>query len=462
MSILVYCYKTVYNTIDNQMNKLLLTLLSVAFILSCSTPKPVTDTNKEAEITANVNLAFVKTYLPTKFITKGPKHHWFGYYDKLEFDPTGRYVLSNEVDFEGRSPNENDVIKVGMVDTQNGDEWIELGESRAWSWQQGCMLQFLPNSKTDVTWNDREEDQFVSHILNIKTKEKRTLPFPIYALSPDGIHAVTTDFNRIDNLRSGYGYAGIPDPNENEIAPDDMGIYICNLQTGEKKLIITLAQMMDVELPKKEFPTFKDYQTNMHWFNHLLFNTDGSRFILLHRWKTPSKGSVGGFGTLMYTSDLEGKDLRLVDESGFTSHFIWKNPKQIMAWSNLEITGGGFYLFDDIENNGPILEGEGIMTRNGHNTYLPLENNDWILNDTYPDKERVQRVYLYHVPTKKRIPIGDFYLDSKYKGEWRVDTHPRSSPDGKTVVIDCPDGDSGRQLVMIDISSIVAPNTLND
>lgn len=67
-------------------------------------------------------------------ITSGPKYHWFGYYDKLEFDPTGRYVLSNEVDFEGRSPRPDEKIKVGMIDLEDGDRWIELGESRAWNW----------------------------------------------------------------------------------------------------------------------------------------------------------------------------------------------------------------------------------------------------------------------------------------------------------------------------------------
>ena len=37
-------------------------------------------------------------------ITKGPGFHWFGYYDKLQFDPTGRFVLGMEVDFEHRRP----------------------------------------------------------------------------------------------------------------------------------------------------------------------------------------------------------------------------------------------------------------------------------------------------------------------------------------------------------------------
>ena len=41
---------------------------------------------------------------PVRAITKGPKFHWFGYYDHLQFDPKSRYALGMEVDFEHRSP----------------------------------------------------------------------------------------------------------------------------------------------------------------------------------------------------------------------------------------------------------------------------------------------------------------------------------------------------------------------
>ena len=33
-----------------------------------------------------------------RVITKEPGFHWFGYYDKLQFDPDGRYVLGMESD----------------------------------------------------------------------------------------------------------------------------------------------------------------------------------------------------------------------------------------------------------------------------------------------------------------------------------------------------------------------------
>ena len=64
-------------------------------------------------------------------ITRGPKFHWRGYYDKLLYSPDDRFVLANEVDFEGRSPTPADALRVGMVDTQDGDRWIDLGGSGA-------------------------------------------------------------------------------------------------------------------------------------------------------------------------------------------------------------------------------------------------------------------------------------------------------------------------------------------
>ena len=116
--------------------------------------------------------------LPSRALTGGPKYHWFGYYDKRQFDPTGRYVLGMEVDFEHRSPTPDDVLKVGIIDLEDGDRWIELGHSHAWCWQQGCMLQWRPGSDTDIIWNDRQDGQFVCHILNIHSGKKKTLPFP--------------------------------------------------------------------------------------------------------------------------------------------------------------------------------------------------------------------------------------------------------------------------------------------
>jgi hypothetical protein len=383
---------------------------------------------------------------PVRAITQGPRFHWFGYYDKLQFDPTGRYALGMEVSFEHRSPRADDAIRMGMVDLKDNDRWIELGTSTAWGWQQGCMLQWRPGSTDEVLWNDRGDNRFVAHVLNVKSRQKRTLPHPFYTISPDGHTAVTPDFRRINDTRPGYGYAGLPDPCADELAPQDSGIHRLELDTGKVEQILSLADIAALgEIPGNP-------KRAKHWFNHLLFNTDGSRFVFLHRWRDAQYAQVGGFGTRMLTATPEGKDVRIVDPYGRTSHFIWRDPEHILAWAWHPSHGDAFYLYEDGSDKVEVV-GQGIMTRNGHCTYLP--GNQWILNDTYPDRDRKQNVYLYHTATGRTVPLGSFYLPPEYKGEWRCDTHPRFSPDGCRVVIDSAHEGHGRQMYLIDISRTV-------
>src|SRR4051794_2048680 len=169
--------------------------------------------------------------LPVRAITKGPRFHWFGYYDKLQFDPTSRFALGTSNDFQHRLVTAADSLKLGMVDLQDGDKWIDLGETRAWSWHQTCMLQWLPGSKEEVIWNDRQGSNFVSHIYNVRTRQKRTLPRAIYCVSPDAQWALCNDFARSASMRPETGYMGGADPYGAELAPSKSGIWRMDLKT---------------------------------------------------------------------------------------------------------------------------------------------------------------------------------------------------------------------------------------
>ncbi|HUU60593.1 MAG TPA: hypothetical protein VMZ50_13720 [Phycisphaerae bacterium] len=378
---------------------------------------------------------------PVRPITRGPKFHWFGYYDKWQFDPAGRYVLGMEVGFEHRSPRPEDAIAVGMVNLRDGDRWIKLGESRAWCWQQGCMLQWLPGSRSQVIWNDRQRDRFVSHVLDVETGDRRTVPHAVYTVAPDGRTAVAPDFGRINDMRPGYGYAGIDDPHRDVLAPDGAGIRRVDLETGESELIVSIADVVRIPNPRE------DYGEAKHYFNHLLFNTDGSRFVFLHRWRVDAQ-----FRTRMMTAAPDGSDLRVVDDSGHTSHFIWRDPRHILAWSRHRSHELAFYLYTDGSRDVEVV-GKGVMTRDGHCSCLP--GSEWILNDSYPGAERRQQLYLYHVSTGRKVVLGQFDSPEQYTGEWRCDLHPRYSRDGRHVTVDSAHGVEGRQLYLIDISEIV-------
>jgi hypothetical protein len=383
---------------------------------------------------------------PVRQITKGPRFHWFGYYDKLQFSPDNRYVLANQVDFEHRTPKPDDVIQIGIVDTQNGDEWIELGESRAWCWQQGCMLQWLPASESEIIWNDRDGDHFVAHILDVKTKKKRTIPHPIYNVGPDGKTGIAPSFSRLHERRPGYGYAGVPDPFKDVIAPKEIGLWKVDLTTERQELLFSIADAKAI--PYTGSPKMAWSDSARHWFNHLLFNPNGDRFFFLHRWQL----SRGGFGTRAFTINSDGTDPFILDPHGYTSHFIWRDPTHVMAWSWHPSYKSSFYLYTDKTD---IVEpvGPGVMVVNDHNTYVPGTNNQIVLNDTYPDANRLQHPYLYSIPRNRKLPLGHFHSPPNYTGEFRCDTHPRNSRDGKSVCIDSPHN-GGRQMFLIDISGL--------
>ncbi|MCB0127628.1 MAG: hypothetical protein KDE58_35435, partial [Caldilineaceae bacterium] len=217
-----------------------------------------------------------------------------------------------------------------------------------------------------------------------------------------------------------------------------------DLSTGEAEHLITIEEVAAIPYRHGDLSEAK------HYFNHLLFNTDGARFIFLHRWRF----GTGGFHTRMMTAAADGSDLRVVDDHGHTSHFIWRDPQTILAWSWHPSHEWAFYLYRDQEMDGseePEVVGKDVMTLNGHCTYLP--GNEWILNDCYGGQTagRMQELYLYHVPTGQRIELGAYHTPAGYDGEWRCDLHPRFSPDGRLVTIDSPHGGNGRQIYLVRI-----------
>jgi hypothetical protein len=395
----------------------------------------------------------LETFVPHRQLTHGPRHHWFGYYDKRQFDPANRLVLSNQVDFEHRSPRAEDTIRLGYVDLQEDDRWTEIGQSSAWGWQQGCMLQWVGNRGRTVLWNDRENDRFVCRVLDLDSGERRTLAKPIYTIAPDGSYGLSVDFRRINNLRPGYGYAGLADPHVADRAPEDSGIWRVDLQSGESRLIVSLADVARIAWPDGE-----THAAAWHYFNHLLVNPSGDRFVFLHRYRPQFDPATrefrGGFVTRMFSANPDGSDLFVLDPSGNTSHFIWDDQRGVTMWTRPDGHPAGFYQMTD-RTREVVPVGRGVMTANGHNTNLPAPHDDWVLNDTYPSRgDRRQTVYLFHRPSGRKIVLGHFPSPPQYRGEWRCDTHPRSSNDGRLVVIDSPT-DAGRQLHLLDISEII-------
>ncbi len=361
-------------------------------------------------------------------ITSGPKHHFFGYFDKCPWNASGKHILSHEVDFCDRPLTEDDKATIGIVDLTSGNKFQPLTETYGWSWQQGAMLQWHPAFPEDkIIFNDRRDGQFVSVIRDINSGEEKVLPLPVAAVSPDGRLAVSLNFSRLAEERPGYGYEGIPDRFRDEDASDKDGIYSLDMETGQNKLIISLAQIVGIG----HNPTMDGVK---HWFNHLFFSPDSKRFIFLHRWRCHDEDFQYAHYTRMFTANADGSDIYCVNDHEMTSHFDWRDNNHIIAWAHRRDIGNRYFLFEDKSDNVIVIGDEKLTALDdGHCNYSP--DRKWILTDTYPGENDTRKLLIYNPRTDVRIDLGDFHSEP-WLAQSRCDLHPRWSRDGKWICID--------------------------
>jgi hypothetical protein len=390
-------------------------------------------------------------------VTHGPSSHFFGYYEKTPWSGDGRFLLALRTDADDtRMPGPADVAEVGMVDLADGGHWIPLAQTRAWNWQQGCMLQWLPTAPNEkVVFNDRgsEAGEVVSRVLEVATGHTRTLPRPVYSLSRDGRTALSINFGRQARCRPVTGYAqaeGEKGPLHS--APSDDGIWRMDMETGECGLLLSFAEVA-ARMGDDTSPG-----APAHWFEHLVWNPDDSRFLFLQRFVP--KGAPT-FHTRLFTVAADGSDLRLLSGAGYVSHFDWRDPAHILAWARHpdNRTGDGYLVFTDSPDpearvNVPMI-GKGALTRDGHCSFSP--DKQWLLTDEYPDAERRSPLLLWRWPDGPRVELGRFYQPPHLTRDLRCDLHPRWNRDGRQVCIDSAHEGGRRQVFVLDVGAIVGP-----
>ncbi len=383
----------------------------------------------------------IKRHLESTAITSGPYHHFFGYYDKEQWDPSGRFLLAHQVDFMDRSPGPEDQARIGIIDTCGCGRFQALAATKAWCWQQGSMLQWLPGTDAQIIYNDRIGDRFVSVIMDIRGVRRQVLPRPVYTVRKDGRRALSLNFSRIAVGRPGYGYNGLRDPWRHEFCPVDDGVYDMDLRSGDHRLILSVADVAD----RHGDPSM---QGRMQWLNHLLYNPSGTRFTALHYWPTSDKRS---FPTKLLTANTDGSDL-FVSSVQNPSHFMWLNDRQILVWATTERHGAAYYLLEDRTDDKTPVDKK-TLTKDGHCSMSP--QGRWLLTDEYLDHSRSRPLYLYDMQEARLFEIGRFHSPFGFRGELRCDLHPRWNRDGRMVCFDSVH-DGSRQMYVMDVSDVVA------
>lgn len=387
----------------------------------------------------------------TRVSDPGPAEHraytGFFFYQVLQFDTTGRYLLGLRVYFPSRDVKADDRGDIGYIDLNDGFKWTKIGETTAWNWQQGNRLQWRPRSD-EIVWNDRSDDgrKFVCRAYNFRTAMRRTLPRPIYDLSPDGATALTHDFERM-NLFKGTEYVGIDDVYEKEFAPSQTGIWKMHMDTGKAELIMTLEKMATIAYPRGNPASGHLYFFREGW------NPSGTRLVTFI--KDPANQLFQA-----YSMTPEGSDVRYLYYN--PSHHAWQDDHHIIDYGRHKPPGGeapmgGYFLFKD-DGSGEAKELLWPSKFDGHDSFLPGPGSDWIISDTYVIAG-YQYLFLYHRPTKLFVPLARLKSTAEnvpnFTGEYRVDLHPRFSRDGRKLCIDATHEGLGRQMYLIDIGYIL-------
>ena len=374
-----------------------------------------------------------------KPVTRGPRHHFFGYYDKSPWNASGTRMLAHEVDFNDRPPRAGDSVTLGLVqvDRQNGFEAVAT--TSAWNWQQGAMLQWHPaDPEGTFVHNDCRDGAHVGIVRALDGRELRSYVRPIYAVAPDGRSAYSLNFARLQTHRPGYGYAGSTDPWVDDPAPEQDGVHVVDLESGVSRLVVSLAALARIE------PT-ESMRKGFHYVNHVQVSPGGKRVAFFHVWRTGDTT----WEVRLYTADPDGGNLRCIVDTGRVSHYDWLDDRRILVWAHHPERGDRFLLCDEHQRS-MVVFGEGSLTEDGHCSFSP--DRKWVLNDTYPDRYDMRTLMLVHFDEQKRFDLARLHSPkSRWWGEIRCDLHPRWSRDGTKLCVDSVH-EGTRQMYVMDVS----------
>jgi len=346
------------------------------------------------------------------------KESFFGYYDKSPLNSSGEYVLFQQTDHPSNlKPSAENAIKVVLFHMPTQEikgKW----ETTAYNWQQGAKPMWLDDSSFSFNFFDSEKQTYGAKIIDINkpmiTKVSKT---PLY--DANAKTGLSLSFERLNEIMPDYGYRNL------KLKPDfdyrKEGILKVNLENCETELLISIAQIKDLH-------TQETREKAMHWFNHIQLSPNGKQFIFLHRWLQNGKKSDA-----LILSDINGKNIKVLADDGMVSHCFWKNDQEIISFMRDEKQGDQYYLID-IETAKRTIVGDENWSRfgDGH----PHIFGKQMIFDTYPNRSRMKKLFLYDFESKKLKQLGSFLEPLKYHGETRCDLHPRFSKDGRKVFFD--------------------------
>jgi hypothetical protein len=198
--------------------------------------------------------------------------------------------------FQDRMPTAQDAADVVLVDTKGDNKITMLDQCRAWNPQQGTMFYWNPGKpETQLIFNDRDLKTNrvfavlydISQLKRLKEYRYDDTPFANGGVAQNGSYFLGINYGRMARLRPVTGYPGAFDWNPSAPAPKDDGVFIVEIDSGKKRLLVSFSQLADAIAQHRP-----DVVGKHLFINHTLWNRDGNRIYFYVRADFEKPGSV--------------------------------------------------------------------------------------------------------------------------------------------------------------------------
>jgi len=308
------------------------------------------------------------------------------------------------------------------------EEYIKIGETKAWNYHKGCRLQWA--GENYIIYNDAEGDRLVSRLYNIHDKTTKTISSPIDSVSKCGTYASSFSYGRLEMAMFGYGYAAFDDASFKDIqVPKETGLFIINLETDSKELVVNIEEL-NTKGNLKNYPIKEAHQ----YVTHTLFSPDKRYVSTLYRATVLENGLKRWSELVVY--DRETKKCYFSPTDEMVSHYVWNNKNQIIAYSRIDGVDS-HVLFENptLQPCKPVAYPQ--LNSDGHQSFI---SDSSFVTDTYPDKYRMAKLYSVDIETDKATLLASLKsfkeFQTKTGQHWCCDFHPRMNRKGDMVCFD--------------------------
>jgi hypothetical protein len=388
--------------------------------------------------------------LTVQQITTGPLHHFFGYIGHVQNIPwnkSGRYILTLRTPVRDHLPAASEPAEIVLLDTENSFAPRVVEQSRAWNPQQGTMLYWNPAAQeTQFFFNDRDEatNKVYCVLAEVgaegRAKRIREYRFEDTPIGNGGVAQrggkfLAINYGRMGRLRRVTGYAGAYDWTGDEMHPADDGVFVVDVQSGQKKLLASFAQLAAA---LRTVEPAIDQQAL--FINHTLWSRDDSRvyFYVRGGWDRP-----GPRVNVPVVIDADGGRLRPL------KHFIGGHPE----WLD------GQRLVGVLDNEQVIYDCESmqVVGKLGDKKLFPKPGDDIALSPSgewFVNGYRIGTENFYAFLRLKdgaSVTSGPFNVKGWTDGDLRIDPSPNWNRESNKILVSAlaNDADQTRQLFLI-------------